>query len=371
MKKNTKDLPSVAYITQSDLSLISEAAIEYFSGYYDISVIIINPSKNPKRAKRINASNNVIYINKFKKNIYGVSKIISFVYVIKLSFLLKKYKFRLCYISLINYAFLIKLINPKTVYLFCGQHPAVSGNTFYDFFWNFNMFINFKVYDNIIITNKSSMIKYKPKINKVLLINPFTVKYSQVEKKFEALRLLYVGTLNGREIDKTIQGFNQFYQEYKDKIKIKYTIIGTGSTDNVKKLTDQIDLYKTCNVEFLGYLDNKEVQPFFDNCNIGIGYCPIVDHYTNNYSFKVIEYLLCGMAVIATATNCNKELINQHNGVLTEDNSNSFYNGLVAIYKNLQNYNSKKISDDAKKYDRYYVYENQLKPILENFIYKT
>ena len=58
---------------------------------------------------------------------------------------------------------------------------------------------------------------------------------SSTRKTFDEMNLLYVGTLYNRKIEDTLVGFANFYQVYKNKIKMRYTIIGKGKDNEEQK----------------------------------------------------------------------------------------------------------------------------------------
>ena len=74
------------------------------------------------------------------------------------------------------------------------------------------------------------------------------------------------------------------------------------------------------------------------------------------------------MPVIATSTYENSIIINEQNGVLIEDDSPSFYTGLVELHKKLTSYNSKNIKDSIKEHEWETVVRDRLMPILNKTI---
>jgi nucleoside-diphosphate-sugar epimerase len=80
-----------------------------------------------------------------------------------------------------------------------------------------------------------------------------------------------------------------------------------------------------------GFNRGRVEHIYFDIHNIGVSYIPMLKCFDNQPPTKTFEYLLSGMPVIATATNANKDIINDVNGVLINDNSEEVYNGLTAI----------------------------------------
>ncbi|MFI3263170.1 MAG: glycosyltransferase [Rikenellaceae bacterium] len=180
------------------------------------------------------------------------------------------------------------------------------------------------------------------------------------------LKLIYVGTLYGRDIHKTISGLKKFIDIYPN-IPITYDIIGDAVDPdiilNLKKITKELNLNNI--VTFHGRIPNSELTPFFDNCNIGVSFVPITPYYDHQPVTKSFEYIMSGLYTIATATYCNKEIITNVNGVLIEDNEEDFCKALEDIYLNKDNINCEKIRQSLIEYRWENIIINKLKPIIE------
>ncbi|HDH06186.1 MAG TPA: glycosyltransferase [Nitrospirae bacterium] len=175
---------------------------------------------------------------------------------------------------------------------------------------------------------------------------------SHTEKHYDRLDLLYVGSLYNRNIDKAVEGFARFYREYKQKIPIKFTIIGEGlnhEAELIKKLVKKCGLGNI--VHTLGWLMHDQLQEHFDTHNIGVSYIPMTDYYDVQPATKTFEYLLSGLVVIGTATSENRLVINDSNGVLTEDSPEGFYKGLVELSSKLKTYDSTRIRQEALQFN--------------------
>lgn len=164
---------------------------------------------------------------------------------------------------------------------------------------------------------------------------------SQQTKKFsQELNLLYVGTLDNRNIHLTIIGIKKFVSKFPET-KIQYYIVGDGQNNmmtNLKNLIIQNKLEDT--VFLLGRKRHHEIQHLWDNCQIGISFVPITKAYNLQPPTKTLEYFSAGMAVIATETNENSKMINAENGVLIQDNPESFCEGLTKISSSFSQFDS-------------------------------
>lgn len=189
---------------------------------------------------------------------------------------------------------------------------------------------------------------------------------SSTDKTFAGLHLLYVGTLFNRNMEVTIHGFKQYYDEFQDQVPISYTIIGSGPNNEeraLKNLVAQYGLDEIVNVT--GNISHDQLKPFFDFANVGVSYVPLTDYYDVQPVTKTFEYLLSGMPVIATDTSENRKVINQENGVLIGETAEDFSVALKAIFEKRNLYNSAKIRSAGMGYTWEKIVQSNLKPYLE------
>ena len=166
-------------------------------------------------------------------------------------------------------------------------------------------------------------------------------------------------------IDVTIHGFKQFYNAFKNRIPITYTIIGSGLNNEeqaLRELAAQYGLSKIINVA--GTIPHTQLKPWFDAANIGVSYVPLTDHYDCQPVTKTFEYLLSGMPVIATNTSENRKVIHPGNGVLVGDTAVGFYSSLKAIFENRHLFDSAKIRNAAMDH----TWENIVKKNLKTYL---
>ena len=188
-------------------------------------------------------------------------------------------------------------------------------------------------------------------------------------KTFDAMRLFYVGTLDYRHIDETVRGFARFYEDVKDGIEVSYDIVGFGSPEEERKLAGTIEETDCSHlVRFYGRVPHDELTPFLERNNIGVAFIPMKRHFDCQPATKVFEYLLSGMAVLATATKENALVINASNGVLVGDNADAVYRGLQELYKNRGKFDSRTIKESSRKYSWHAVICDNLETYLNSLI---
>ncbi len=189
------------------------------------------------------------------------------------------------------------------------------------------------------------------------------------DKDFSALRLFYVGSLDFRHIDATVAGFERFASEMKGAAELSYDIVGFGSPEEERKLREAINR-PVCRdlVKFHGRVPNKDLFPFLERNNIGVGFIPLKKHYQCQPATKVFEYLLAGMAVIATRTIENARVIGTSNGILTDDTPEGFYRGLREVYANRSQYDSSAIKAGVKDHQWDEIIRKNLVPFLQTIM---
>ncbi len=184
-------------------------------------------------------------------------------------------------------------------------------------------------------------------------------------KKFDTLRLLYVGSLNGRNINQTILGLS-FFINKNPKVTISYDIIGDGTElPEIVRLINKLELSSI--VKTHGRVPYSKLKPYFENTNVGVSYIPMTEFFDFQPPTKTFEYIMSGMICIATNTYENKNLINPENGVLCDDTPESFSKALKTVYNKRKTYNSDNIRKTLKEYSWSNIVENTLKPILNRF----
>lgn len=195
---------------------------------------------------------------------------------------------------------------------------------------NFLITLQSLFFKKIIILSESLRIKLFIPFRKTLIL-PLGAEISfRGEHDYNNLRLLYIGTLDGREIDKTILGLSIYLKKFPEKkSETTYTIIGFGSESEILKINETIaDTNLVGVVKYLGRKNYSELESYFENTNVGVSFVPITEFYNSQPPTKTFEYVLNGLFTIATGTSENKLLINETNGLICNDNENSFANSL-------------------------------------------
>lgn len=174
---------------------------------------------------------------------------------------------------------------------------------------------------------------------------------SDMPRQYDAIKMLYVGTLQQRDIHKTVEGLAVFCEKYPEA-DVEYNIIGFGLPEEealIKQMIESKDLSNK--VFFHGRVNYENLKPFFDKANLGIAFVPMTPYYDCQPSTKIYEYVLSGMYCIATNTYENRILIEPVNGLICDDNEESFSNALEHYYKmDRRAFDSKEIKQSMSQY---------------------
>lgn len=183
---------------------------------------------------------------------------------------------------------------------------------------------------------------------------------------FERIHLLYVGTLNGRRIYETIEGLGIFLTRFPHLLpETRYDIIGFGNTNELNKLSEIIKKYNLEHTVFFhGELNHHHIGRFFETANIGVAYIPMEEYYQFQPATKIFEYALSGVFTIATSTYENKLLITHENGILCNDNPESFAKALESYSAGKHKPESDRIRSSLLDYEWKSLVEYKLEPFL-------
>lgn len=178
-------------------------------------------------------------------------------------------------------------------------------------------------------------------------------------KSFEKLELIYVGTLENRNIIDCVRGFHKFLIKNEiERNDAVFTIIGDGPKNELKEIKEYVDAHNLSdNIQVIGFLPQQKLTPYFKSANVGVSYVPMVSYYEYQPPTKTFEYLVSGLPVIATGTFENRKIINSRSGVIIDDNADAFYEGVVRLHNQKSEFCSEKI---RKEYSQH-TWENAVK----------
>ena len=224
-------------------------------------------------------------------------------------------------------------------------------------------------FDFTTIISKGLREKLKLKKGKSAILPLGADIISTLNKDFtQDIKMLYVGTLEGRNIYQTICGLSHFLKNNPTVKDITYDIVGDGiGFQELEALIAKNNLEGK--VRLHGRIPHFQLKSFFDSCTVGVSYVPMTEYYEHQPVTKTYEYILSGIPCIATDTYENRKIINRTNGVLCDDNMISFAHALEEITQRDKNYDSNKIRTTLEGCGWDEIVRNNLIPLLNN-LYK-
>lgn len=191
-------------------------------------------------------------------------------------------------------------------------------------------------------------------------------------KEFTSMRLFYVGSLEARHIDRTVDGFARFYRDTAGRIPLSYDIVGFGPPDAEERLRQSIAASGCADaVTFHGRVPYTGLGPYLERATVGVAFIPLAVYYQCQPATKLFEYMLAGMPVVATSTWENARVVNDANGVLIPDSAEGMAEGLRRLSMRLSTYDSQTIRATVAEYTWVRIVRENLAPYLLTVLNET
>lgn len=332
---------------------------KYLKAQYDIQYICFDRGNRKLELEGVD----VTYVD---FSLGKITRLLSFLRIItKIS---KEFNPDVLFVVYFNLSFLVSILSKGKLKILDIRTGSLIQNNWKRGLSNKIIYFQSLFFPRVIILSESLRGLLKISKRKSLILPLGAEIYYKGEKDFEQLNLLYVGSLDGRRIYETVEGFSSFLKMLPNNDKAYYTIIGFGSQNDeslIRSLIEKNNL--ASHVFFEGLKNYSELAPYFENANVGVAYVPVTEYYQRQPLTKIFEYALSGMFTIATNTYENKRIINNINGTICNDSSISFQESLQLVYNN----RSKLKADPIRKTLLNYQWEVLVKNLLYPFISNT
>ncbi|SHM41946.1 Glycosyl transferases group 1 [Cyclobacterium lianum] len=265
---------------------------------------------------------------------------------------------------------IIRLLNASGVFNVDIRTATDSTNPLKNRFQDLVLLAECKTFKNVSIINENLSENMGFKRTHLLPLGGEC--FSTENKQKDGLYMLYVGTLENRNMITFVKGFHQFYLELLKKPTpkpIHFTIVGDGPGSELEEIKEYVrknQLQEVISTE--GYVHNDQLHHYFRKSNIGVSFIPITDYYQDQPPTKTYEYLLSGLAVIATATNENVKIVNDKNGVLIQDTVEAVKSGLQLLDQRLERYHPEEIRQQMRDHHWEKIVAENLRPYLISLI---
>lgn len=286
---------------------------------------------------------------------------------LRLAGIVKKEKPDIVFLVYVRFISIVKFFIPGTRFIFDIRTGSLFENTRKRNLWNLLLRIESLSFKNITIISEG--------LRKDLHLPSYKCHWlplggnTKVFKRDQSpVRLLYIGTLDQRNIHYTLEGLAIFRKEF-PQVPISYDIVGYGKNETEEKIRLAIIENKLEeNASFHGRIPYDQIDDYLKKSNVGVVFIPVTPYYDHQPSTKLFEYLLAGIPVLATKTSENKSIVNISNGILNDDSPEGFSNGLKEIYDKIGTFNEDLIRNSVSEYSWEQIVKNHLKPLLYNIL---
>ncbi len=184
---------------------------------------------------------------------------------------------------------------------------------------------------------------------------PFLVSPSGIDtRKFQRVKTdirkkfgiknndVLIGSVGGIAKIRKLDGFLELYKEVVAKNKgVQLMFVGEGDAlTDLKSRTMELGL--GANVIFVGSIPHNEVPKYLSAFDFGLCHLPNIFIYENSVPLKVLEYLSCGVPVLASELKAHFKMSKKIKGVYVYKNAEDILNFLKE---------KKRVKVDLKGYD--------------------
>lgn len=257
-------------------------------------------------------------------------------------------KYDICHITNFIGCTVLKILNRKTVFIYDIRSGSINANMLKRTLRDGLRILESYYFKNVTVISSGLAKKFKIHRRSVV-ISVGSVKKTKHMKEFSKFKILYIGTLFNRRIQDTVVAVARMRSKLKEIEK--YTIITHSPRSEIEFLNNVIvKANATSFIEIVGEVQYSKLGSYLEEHNVGMAYIPINPYYDLQPPTKLFDYMLSGLAVIATATTENKRLVNDSNGVLVEDSVDGICKGLRYLTEKKRKFNSTAIEESVKDY---------------------
>ncbi|MFK4391703.1 hypothetical protein CN563_10400 [Bacillus sp. AFS026049] len=248
---------------------------------------------------------------------------------------------------------LLKKFTPKTLWIMDIRTGAVVEDEWKRNLYDSSMTWSSKFFDHITII--SDLLAIKLKLDRYFLL-PLgaeqIIDVSSKEVNKDQMNFIYIGTFDNRNIDNVIKAFDIFCSKFDNQIKNRFDIVGFSSNEETQQtILETIENARNKDkIIFHGRKNHDEIITLFKEATVGFSYIPITDYYNVQPPTKTFEYIMNGVICIGTNTEANAQIINEKNGLLTNDDIDSVVEGIETVFNKLSSYNSLEVSRTVEDY---------------------
>jgi glycosyltransferase involved in cell wall biosynthesis len=180
--------------------------------------------------------------------------------------------------------------------------------------------------------------------------------------------LIYHGRLDpSRRIETLIKAFSDVHS-----VRPKTSLVLMGDDPNIDRLKEDAEKFGVSeSVYFIGRVAYPEVPSYLAASDVGLAYIPITIEYDKQPPLKTLEYLSCGLPVVATGTEGNRGFVEDgQNGVIAGDSSWEYAEAILSVLSEngLREKVAGKARESVKPYDWQQLMEDRFFPAYDKLL---
>ncbi|MDD5120694.1 MAG: glycosyltransferase family 4 protein [Candidatus Omnitrophica bacterium] len=179
---------------------------------------------------------------------------------------------------------------------------------------------------DLVVAGNLYLSSYAKKVNQNVSILPTVIdieRYPVKNYEFIGNKEFTIGWIGSQStavyLKPVLKILDRFCSEYKATV----VLIGSGDIPGIGR-----------NFRIHEWSENTEIEMLL---GLDVGIMPLPDTFwaRGKCGFKLIQYMACGLPVIASPVGVNSEIVENHiNGFLAETDQ-QWYDSLIALYKNI------------------------------------
>jgi len=222
---------------------------------------------------------------------------------------IKSGKFDLIFAHYVRGISIVKLLNWNTKIILDIRTLSISKKVIKRILFNLFLKLESLFFKNKSIISCGVAKKLRIKNYNLLPVGSDCMRSSEINFNRSNIHLLYVGTLDGRDIIKCVKGFKKYLLRT-NNLEAKLTIVGDSNGLELDEILDYVSRNNLQNNIFCtGRVDHGLLDFYFSSANIGVSFIPITKWFNFQPPTKTFEYLLSGLPLIATKTFENIKLL--------------------------------------------------------------
>lgn len=265
---------------------------------------------------------------------------------------------------------LVRLLNPEQAFVFDIRTGSTDRRPTRRRLYNFFIRLESRCFPHVTVLGRGLATQLGIRRYDLLPLGADAVDTPVKYFSGESLHLLYVGTLQGRNILACVKGLHKYLLEHAGS-NTKMTIVGdspAGELEEIQQYIREHDILEG-KVICTGRIPHHELAGYFREAHIGVAFIPVTPWYSHQPPTKTCEYLLSGLPVIATRTAEHEKLLEKEEMcVLINDTADDFAKGIKDIRMKMPHVNAEELRKRYRNFSWEHIIRHYFIPVIQHKI---